>query len=410
MRSSVSLLQVLFNLRWISIAGLIVVLVPALKLGWIQTDVRLPFILLIAFSAALNAASILAQKVNVIRPSQSHLLAQLSFDLAVLCGLLWMTGGAWNPFIVFTVVHAALAGMLLSGLHLLLYAFTYFWATTALYSNPMLPPSVLGNSLPSVILYPTHMLASIAIVGLVGWISFQLQTKREEVEIARDDMRKYENLRAYGVIVAGFSHEFATPLSTLQLRLNRLLRGNPNLEQNDDFMSAVTAAHACSVVLKKAVNQQSKVENGTIEEVDLSEQLRIIKKNWSRPDCTINIETPEAPVNVRTPVASLQQVIVDLVDNAYRAKSDGVILLRSLKNETNGVVELHVEDEGPGVPQFVRERLGEPFLTTREHGHGIGLFHAHSFAKAMGGQLQIKDRPDGGSSVSLTFPSFQANL
>lgn len=358
----------------------------------------------------LNAASILAQKVNVIRPSQSHLLAQLSFDLAVLCGLLWMTGGAWNPFIVFTVVHAALAGMLLSGLHLLLYAFTYFWATTALYSIPMLPPPVLGNSLPSVILYPTHMLASIAIVGLVGWLSFQLQTKREEVEIARDDMRKYENLRAYGVIVAGFSHEFATPLSTLQLRLNRLLRGNPNLEQNDDFMSAVTAAHACSVVLKKAVNQQSKVENGTIEEVDLNEQLRIIKKNWSRPDCTINIETPEAPVNVRTPVASLQQVIVDLVDNAYRAKSDGVILLRSLKNETNGVAELHVEDEGPGVPPFVRDRLGEPFLTTREHGHGIGLFHAHSFARAMGGQLQIKDRPDGGTSVSLTFPSFQASL
>lgn len=405
MYSSASLLTIVFNLRWVALAGLLVVFAPALKLGWIQPDVRLPFILLIAFSAALNAASVLAHKVQVIRVSQAQLLAQLGFDLAVLCGLLWMTGGAWNPFIVLTLVHAALAAMLLNGLHLLIYAFTYFWATTALYSNPMLPRPVFGQGLPSVILYPIHMLASTSLMGLVGWLSYQLDKKRLEIELTKDDARKHEHMRVYGVIAAGFSHEFATPLSTLQLRLNRLLRGHPQVAQSDDFQVAADAARACQSVLKKMIRQQGQLEPCTIEEVDLNEQLRIIKEKWSVSGCDLQIETAKSPVTVRTTVTNLRQVILDLVDNAYRAKSDGPIVVRSHRNDQRGEVELHVDDQGPGVPQIVRDHLGEPFFTTRENGHGLGLFHAHSFAKAMGGQLRITDRTGGGSTVSLTFPS-----
>jgi len=56
------------------------------------------------------------------------------------------------------------------------------------------------------------------------------------------------------------------------------------------------------------------------------------------------------------------------------------------------------------VPSFIREHLGEPFFTARENGNGLGLFNAFTFAKAMGGRLEISDRSEGGAKISLQIP------
>ena len=256
---AVSQLKLVLNLRWIAVASQIVVLFPAMKLGWVQHEVRPFYVLLVAFLAALNAASVFAHKVKFIRSTQSQLFAQLSLDLFAVCGLLWLTGGAWNPFIALTLVHAALAGMILRVLHLVFYVLSYFWALSALYSNPMLPHPVIGQTLPSVILYPVHMITSAALIGLVAWISFQLERKRVEAEVAKDDARKQEHLRAFGVIATGFSHELATPLSTVQLRLSRLARMNPQLSNSDDLKAALDASAACGSTLKQAQREHQPV-------------------------------------------------------------------------------------------------------------------------------------------------------
>lgn len=405
-----SQLRLILNLRWVAVASQIIVLFPAMKLGWVQPDVRPFYVLLVSFLAALNAASVFAEKVKFIRSSQSQLFAQLSFDLLGVCGLLWLTGGAWNPFIVLTLVHAAMAGMILRGHHLVFYVFSYFWALSALYSNPMLPEPVLGQTLPSVILYPVHMLTSAAIIGLIAWTSFQLEKKRHEVEIAKDDARKQEHLRAFGVFATGFSHEFATPLSTLQLRMNRLARANPELSNSDDFKVAMEAANACGAALKQLLQQRQDISNCAFENVDLNEQLQMIKQNWKKLENPLEIAMASSPVSLRTPLASLQQVIADLIDNACHAKSNAAIKISTKNNEPEGVIELHIEDNGPGVPQVIKDHLGEPFFTAREGGHGLGLFNAYAYAKAMGGILHINDRPQGGTRVSLVFPRVQASL
>jgi signal transduction histidine kinase len=65
---------------------------------------------------------------------------------------------------------------------------------------------------------------------------------------------------------------------------------------------------------------------------------------------------------------------------------------------------IKIEDRGCGISAAVKARIGEPFVTTRASGAGLGLFAARSFAEAFGGFLEISDLAGGGTVVSLHLP------
>jgi two-component system sensor histidine kinase RegB len=400
-------LKLILSLRWVAIAAQILVLVPALKLGWLQNQTRLPAVLIIATLAAFNAASTLANRIKFIRPTQSYLLTQLGFDLFAVCGLLWLTGGAWNPFIVLVLFHAALGALLLRGLHLIFFIMLLMWSSTALYSNPMIPPPALGSSLPSVILYPVHMSVMLSLVGLISWVSFRLENKRKEIEVAQAELQKRDHLRAFGVISTGFSHEFSTPLSTLQIRLKRLARHQPELHDNEDLQEALKSAKQCEEKLRSLLQRRGDVAECNFERIDLRHQLLELKAGWASQDTTLNIEVPNTPLEIRTPLASLRQVLGDLLENARLANPGGTITLSASAVPGTSVAEVLIEDQGAGVPKLIREHLGEPFFTTRDNGNGLGLFNAVTYAKALGGKLEVSDRLGGGAKISLHLPMLQ---
>jgi signal transduction histidine kinase len=132
-----------------------------------------------------------------------------------------------------------------------------------------------------------------------------------------------------------------------------------------------------------------------------------VKCAWSSSTAQLIVDVPLNPIEVRTPRTSLKQVISDLLDNAKQACPTGIIRISARSDERTGLMELHIEDEGPGVPQMIRNHLGEPFFTTRDGGNGLGLFNAVTFAKAMGGILQISDRLEGGAKITLQIPLIQ---
>lgn len=403
-------LKLILSLRWIAVVAQILVIFPALKLGWLQGHTRLPAILIVATLTALNAASTLAQRTRFIRPTQGYILAQLSLDLFSLCGLLWLTGGAWNPFIVLIFFNAALGALLLQGLHLVFFVMMLMWSSTVLYSNPILPPALLGNSLPSVILYPVHMIVLLKLVGLISWVSARLERKRKEIAIVQSELQKRDHLRAFGVIATGFSHEFATPLSTLQIRLRRLARRNPELEGNEDLREALQAATQCEERLRALLKRRGDFSECNFENIDLRKQLLNFKETWPAEKSQLHVEVPNSPLEIRTPLSALRQVISDLLENAQLANPGGTITVVAAGIPDAGLAEVSIEDQGSGVPAIIREHLGEPFFTTRENGNGLGLFNAFTFAKAMGGKLEVSERSGGGARISLQIPLFQSQI
>ena len=66
--------------------------------------------------------------------------------------------------------------------------------------------------------------------------------------------------------------------------------------------------------------------------------------------------------------------------------------------------EVAVLDRGEGWPDVVRKHIGEPFVTTKPNGVGLGLYFVHSLAEAVGAELFLEDRVEGGSAARIRFP------
>jgi putative PEP-CTERM system histidine kinase len=107
---------------------------------------------------------------------------------------------------------------------------------------------------------------------------------------------------------------------------------------------------------------------------------------------------------VKADPAALEQALAHLVQNAIEASPSGrAVSIRLAERGGEAIVE--VIDHGQGMSaDFVRSRLFQPFVSTKEHGFGIGAYEARALVTAMGGRLEVDSREGEGSVFSLIFP------
>jgi len=107
----------------------------------------------------------------------------------------------------------------------------------------------------------------------------------------------------------------------------------------------------------------------------------------------------------------IQQVLLNLVRNAAEAMAGSGRRELSITTARQGeMVEISVADTGPGLPESVRARLFEPFVTTKTNGMGVGLSVCQSIVHTHGGELHAEDGADGGTVFLLTVPRPQDDL
>ena len=129
----------------------------------------------------------------------------------------------------------------------------------------------------------------------------------------------------------------------------------------------------------------------------------------------LQIDEPAAPVNVVVGQVRMEQVIVNLIRNALDAMAEDTnippvlsIVLEVMRQQ----VILSVADTGPGLPAEGRERLFEPFYSTKPSGVGMGLGLAISgnIIAELGGSLDAENRPQGGARFIITLPLYVEKL
>ena len=99
---------------------------------------------------------------------------------------------------------------------------------------------------------------------------------------------------------------------------------------------------------------------------------------------------------------SLKQVFLNLVLNGLEASPAGSRVRVSLERDAGRVV-VTIEDSGPGIPAQVLTRLGEPFVTTKAQGTGLGLFIAQRLVHSSDGTLEARNVSGGGARVTLSW-------
>ncbi len=143
----------------------------------------------------------------------------------------------------------------------------------------------------------------------------------------------------------------------------------------------------------------------------LCEQALLLQQN-AHPDIIYELHMPTKPVYFNCDAAQLSQTLINLLQNAADAihekeemdhKEDKETIILELE-ETKEAILLQIFDTGKGLPKAGRERLTEPYYTTRAKGTGLGLAIVKKIVQDHKGTLSLKDREDAkGTHVTLYF-------
>jgi signal transduction histidine kinase len=236
--------------------------------------------------------------------------------------------------------------------------------------------------------------------GEISRIVEQLQQREHEVLRA-------EQLAAVGQIAAGVAHELRNPLTAIKMLVQTGLEGKPPAGLAADDLTVIEQSirrmeHYIQIFLDFARPPRSERRRADLLEV-IRRAAALVEGRARRQKVHVEFNFPQTPVWTSLDPEQIQQVLVNLLLNALD------VLPRS------GVIEVDVEtgsdqatvcirDSGPGIPESVRSRLFEPFVTSKPDGVGLGLSICKRLVEAHGGTMQAANSPQAGASVSFTLP------
>ena len=398
----------LVRLRWLALGAQLLSIIPALEFEVLQQHQLPAFLSVIAALALLNILTWTALRRGT-QTHQGHVFFQLGADIAALSCMLALAGGAWNPLMPILFVHMGLGALLLEGrLSLLLFAlmllcigFNQAWA--------QIPPGLEGSLLPAHLLFPAQFMVAGVFWILTAWLSRTLTGLQAHFAFLSERKTRIDRLRAVGALAAGLSHEFATPLNTAKLKLARLAR-TQNLSGDNDWATASEALERCEDILRRMSGSQLEPEGLKLEPVDVATLVERMCDSASEADRRTGSPKIRFSYTGRTvrrallPALAFSHAILNLLDNA-RESTDGTGEIEVIVSGRVGRVEVSIMDRGPGWPEVVRRHFGEPFITTKPDGVGLGLYYVHNLSEAIGAEFSLEDREQGGAVARISLPT-----
>ena len=391
------------RLRWLAIAAQCLTVPFALQFQLLEPRLLPLFVGVIVLLAILNLVTWAALRRGA-TATPGRILFQLTCDIAGLSCMLALAGGAWNPMVPLLFIHTILGALLLEGQLSLLFFALLIGCLLLLQAFSNIPIGLEGSLMPKKILFPAQFVVAGVFWILTSWLSRTLTAMTENLTLVREQQTGIDRLRAVGALAAGLSHELATPLNTAQIKLARLAR-TQKLDEDPDLKTAAEALEHCRDVLHHMAGAPLHPDRLDLEVVDVDEIVSQVCAGiqLEHEDVGIHIHTHgPAPRRALIPAVAFSQALLNLIDNAIEA--GGSESVEVIIDKLDGRTEVAILDRGNGWPDVVRSHVGEPFVTTKPDGVGLGLYFVHSLAAAVGAELLLEDRSDGGAIARIRFP------
>jgi signal transduction histidine kinase len=236
-------------------------------------------------------------------------------------------------------------------------------------------------------------------------------TERKQLEVR---LRSSQKLAAVGELAAGVAHEINNPLAAVQsqvgLARDLLELGDPDVETSLDacLEQAGQAVQRCTRIVDSLL-RFSRKETDVLIETDVpatvQQTIDFITTLPKMKGVTVQVTSPPLTPTVRSNAESIGQILANIVINAADAAGSGGTVRVSTSVEGMSVV-IHVEDDGPGIPEEHITRVFEPFFTTKQvgQGTGLGLSISYGIAEAIGARLALSSPATGGTVARLSLP------
>jgi two-component system sensor histidine kinase HydH len=233
----------------------------------------------------------------------------------------------------------------------------------------------------------------LALAGIGALVAAQYRRNSEY----RRKLAAQTELARLGEISRTLSHEIKNPLSAIRLQTGLLKKTLPEERRGD--LRIIEEEIQRLALLTERVGDFVRDPRGQPQELDLDAFLRELALRY---DGRLHYQPLEGEaVRVRVDPQRLRSVMENLINNALES-GQGEVEVRCAAQRHRA--EVSVLDRGAGIPPDIRDKVFDPFFTSKTKGSGIGLSVARRFVEAAGGQLELSGRAGGGTVARVLLP------
>jgi two-component system sensor kinase FixL len=221
-------------------------------------------------------------------------------------------------------------------------------------------------------------------------------------------------LSAMGQVAAMLAHELNQPLTAIS---NYMEAARALLDRGGDLpltrignaidRAGEQAVRAGQIIQRLRGFLSHRNSERQIEAISplVKEAVELAHLDMRQRGVSIRLENIPADISILADKVQIQQVLLNLLSNAAEAVADQESREITLFTQSNaGAVQISVVDNGPGLPDEVRDKLFQPFVSTKKTGMGVGLSICHTIITAHDGHLWSEPNPDGGTIFRFTLP------
>ncbi|MEM7138119.1 MAG: ATP-binding protein [Myxococcota bacterium] len=339
--------------------------------------------------------------------------AFLILDVALLSGLLVLSGGPTNPFSVMYVVYIAMSAVMLparwtwSIAALCMLSFGALFAQMPEEGGAMMHHG--GDNFQAHLygMFVAFTLAALLIAYFVSRLSDALRERERALAEAEERTYRWGRLASIATLAAGAAHELGTPLGTIAVAANELKRRAMNVPEGDALVEDANLIREelerCRAVLDRMALAGGEHAGETPESLEVEELVTEVRRRLRREQAE-RWETRVHTRELRAPREAILQLMENIARNGFDACDGGRVSLDVERR--GGEVELRFADEGCGMEPEVQRRAVDPFFTTKATGErmGLGLFLARTLVDSLGGRLSIESKLDQGTTVRVFLP------
>lgn len=227
---------------------------------------------------------------------------------------------------------------------------------------------------------------------------------REELHQKNALLKSQERLAVLGQMAAGVAHEIRNPLGGIQLSANllqRLAAGRP------EELAVIERILVAVRHMERVVRQTLTFAGGMTPAARVCDVRGLVDSALAiaAPGEQVQVECriPEA-LSCRVDPDLARQMLANLIVNARDAMEGAGTIRFAAFPEAGGAVRIEISDTGPGVPPELRDRLFDPFVTTKASGGGLGLSVVWRIVEAHGGEIRLVPKDGEGACFQIRLP------
>jgi signal transduction histidine kinase len=230
------------------------------------------------------------------------------------------------------------------------------------------------------------------------------------LEAARERELEAERLRAFREVARRVAHEIKNPLTAMRIGVDQLRRSSGRADAGGwggraEMAVDVLAAETERLErLAREFSDFGRLPEGPKSEVDLVDLLMDLGKSAVPSEVAVSVHANGEPCRLLGYYEPLRRAFANLLRNAAEAmRGRGAIDVAVTRDGQGGGVVVTIADHGPGIPDDLRQRVFEPYFTTKQDGTGLGLALVRQTIEAHSGTITVGETPGGGATFSIVL-------